>query len=304
LQPEDPQRIGPYRLLRSLGSGGVRRTYLGLSPDGRLVAVKVLDVDLAADPHFRARFLRELDVVRRVHSPRTVPVVDAGMDGPLAWLATAYVAGPSLGDAVNRHGPLPPASVLALAAGVAKGLSAIHAAGVVHRDLKPSNVLLTDRGPRVVDIAVAQLMASVRTGLVVGSSPEFMPPELVEGFMSPELIEGPGSGSGFACDLFSMGAVLTFASTGRSPFRGGSTVAQVYNLSTSAQVYNLVAHGLPDLDGVPAEVIELVRRCLAKDPHERPTAAYLVAELGDTDLAEGWLPTRFIGDAPGSVPSG
>jgi eukaryotic-like serine/threonine-protein kinase len=281
--PKDPHLIGPYRLLRSLGSGGVGRIYLGQSPGGRLVAVKVFDVDLAADPHFRARFRRELDEVRKVHSPHTVPVVDADMDGSLAWLATDYVAGPSLGDAVNRHGPLPPASVLALAAGVAKGLSAIHAAGVVHRDLKPSNVLLTDHGPRVVDIAIAQLTASVRTGLVVGS-PEFMSPELVEGLES-----------GFASDLFSLGAVLAFASTGRSPFRGDSTIAQVYNL---------VAHVLPDLDGVPAEVMELVRRCLAKDPDERPTAADLVAELGDADLAVGWLPTTVIDDAPGSVPSG
>ncbi len=142
LQPGDPQVIGPYRLRGQLGAGGMGRVFLGLSAGGQLAAVKVIRADLATDPEFRARFEREIAVARRVSSLFTAPVIGADLDGPVPWLATAYVDGPSLADAVAERGPLPVASVLRLAAGLAEGLSAIHAAGVVHRDLKPSNVLL------------------------------------------------------------------------------------------------------------------------------------------------------------------
>jgi serine/threonine protein kinase len=142
LQPGDPQAIGPYRLVGQLGQGGMGRVYLGVSPGGRPVAVKAIRAELAADPQFRTRFGREVAAARRVSGVFTAQVVDADVDGPVAWMATAYVPGPSLSDAVERNGPLPEASLLALAAGLAESLGAIHAAGVVHRDLKPSNVLL------------------------------------------------------------------------------------------------------------------------------------------------------------------
>ena len=145
LQPGDPQLIGPYRLRGRLGAGGMGRVYLALSPGGRPTAVKVIRADLATDPEFRARFRREIAVARKVSGLFTAPVIDADVDGPVPWLATAYVEGLSLADAVSAHGPLPPGSVLALAAGLAEGLNAIHAAGVVHRDLKPANVLLAER---------------------------------------------------------------------------------------------------------------------------------------------------------------
>ncbi len=142
LQPGDPELIGPYRLRGLLGTGGMGRVFLGVSAGGRLVAVKVIRADLAASAEFRTRFQREVAVARKVSGLFTAPVIDADLDGPVPWLATAYVAGPSLADAVAEHGPLPVASVRELAAGLAEGLSAIHAAGVVHRDLKPANVLL------------------------------------------------------------------------------------------------------------------------------------------------------------------
>jgi len=145
LQPGDPQRVGPYRLRGRLGTGGMGQVYLGLSPGGRQVAVKVIRADLAQDADFRARFRREIAVARKVSGLFTAPVINADVDGPVPWLATAYVRGPSLADAVSEHGPLPAASVLALARGLAEGLSAIHAAGVVHRDLKPANVLTRRR---------------------------------------------------------------------------------------------------------------------------------------------------------------
>src|SRR6266550_4396856 len=172
LQPGDPELIGPYRLRGRLGAGGMGRVYLGLSPGGRAVAVKVIRADLAQDAEFRARFRREVAVARTVSGLFTAPVIDADTDGPVPWLATAYVPGPSLADAVSQHGPLPAASVLALARGLAEALSAIHAAGVVHRDLKPANVLLAEDGPRVIDFGISRAVeASVltHTGLVVGS---------------------------------------------------------------------------------------------------------------------------------------
>ncbi len=269
LQPGDPQLIGPYRLRARLGAGGMGQVYLGLSPGGRAAAVKVIRADLAQDPEFRARFRREITVARKVSGLFTAPVIDADVDGPVPWLATAYVPGPSLADAVSQHGPLPPRSVLALAKGLAEGLGAIHAAGVVHRDLKPANVLLAEDGPRVIDFGISRAVeasALTHTGLVVGSP----------GFMSPEQAEGREVGP--PSDIFSLGAVLAFAATGQGPFGTGSTPALVYR----------VVHSLPNLDNLPAGIRPLVERCLAKDPAQRPTAAQMLA--GASYPATGWLP--------------
>jgi serine/threonine protein kinase len=282
LQPGDPDRIGPYRLISRLGSGGMGRVFLGRSAGGRPVAVKVIRADLAADPEFRARFRREVDAARKVSGLYTAPLVDADLDGPMPWLATAYVPGPSLADAVAAHGPLPPASVLMLAAGLAESLTAIHAAGVVHRDLKPSNVLLADDGPRVIDFGIsraAEASALTHTDLVVGSP----------GFMSPEQAEGGQVGP--PSDVFSLGAVLMFAAAGHGPFGAGSTAALVYR----------VVHGTPALDDISAEIRALVGRCLAKEPGQRPTAQELLAELGDADVSAGWLPAPVIRDIPGQA---
>ena len=237
------------------------QVFLGRSAGGRPVAVKVVRAHLATDPEFRERFRREIVVARKVSGVYTSPVIDADVDGPMPWLATAYVDGPSLADAVSQHGPLPPGSVLALAAGLAEGLSAIHAAGVVHRDLKPANVLLAEDGPRVIDFGISQAAeasALTRTGLVVGSP----------GFMSPEQAEGREVGP--PSDIFSLGAVLAFAATGQGPFGAGSTPALVYR----------VVYSPPNLDRLPAEVRPLIERCLAKDPAQRPTAAQVLAEAG------------------------
>src|SRR5690348_5629398 len=269
LAPGDPELIGPYRLRGRLGAGGMGRVYLGLSPGGRSVAVKVIRADLAQDAEFLARFRREVAVARTVSGLFTAPVIDADVDGPVPWLATAYVPGPSLADAVRQHGPLPAASVLALARGLAEALSAIHAAGVVHRDLKPANVLLAEDGPRVIDFGISrgvEASALTHTGLVVGSP----------GFMSPEQAEGREVGP--PSDIFSLGAVLAFAATGHGPFGSGSTPALVYR----------VVHSGPQLDLMPAEVRSLAERCLAKDPALRPTAADLLAAAAYP--AAGWLP--------------
>ncbi|HTZ25874.1 MAG TPA: protein kinase [Streptosporangiaceae bacterium] len=272
LRTDDPAAVGPYRLLGRLGTGGMGRVFLGQSIGGRLVAVKVIRPELADEPGFRARFAREVSAARKVSGLFTALVVDADAEAELPWLATAYVAGPSLAEAVEEHGPLPVASVRALAAGLAEGLAAIHAAGVVHRDLKPANVLLADDGPRVIDFgisrAVETTMLTLSRDSVIGSP----------GFLSPEQAEagevGPPS------DVFSLGAVLAFAATGEGPFGSGPTPALVYR----------VVNREPDLAPVPDQIRPLVQRCLAKDPAARPTPAAMLAELGGTELAVNWLP--------------
>ena len=257
LKPGDPQRIGPYRLVGRLGRGGMGHVYLGLSAGGRPVAVKVIRADLAADPEFRVRFAREVAAVRQVSGLFTAPVVDADVDSAVPWLATAYVAGPSLAEAVTGGGPMAARPALALAAGLAESLSAIHAAGVVHCDLKPSNVLLSPDGPRVIDFGISRAAGAGNrhvpasgVGWVTGSP----------GFMSPE--QALGGEIGPPSDIFSLGAVLAFAATGRGPFGRGSRPEVAYRL----------VYGAPDLSGMPAGLRALVERCLVKDPGQRPTA--------------------------------
>jgi serine/threonine protein kinase len=279
LQPGDPQWAGPFRLLGRLGNGGMGQVFLGRSAGGRPVAVKVIRADLAGDASFRARFRQEVAAGRKVSGLFTAMVVDADPDGQMPWLATAYVPGPSLADVVTSHEKLPAGTVLALAAGLAEGLQAIHAAGVVHRDLKPSNVLLADDGPRMIDFGIsraAEASSLTHTGAVVGSP----------GFMSPEQAEGHEVGP--ASDVFSLGALLTFAATGEGPFGTGSTAALIYR----------VVHGQPSLDDVPAQVRSLVERCLAKDPGDRPTPGELLKQLSGTTLAADWLPEQIVEDLP------
>jgi len=271
LQPGDPQWVGRYRLVKRLGTGGMGRVFLGQSPGGRLVAVKLIRPELADDPGFRRRFAQEVSAARRVSGLFTAPVVDADPDGPQPWLVTAYVAGPSLSDAVEARGPMPVASVLTLAAGLAEGLGAVHAAGVVHRDLKPSNVLLASDGPRIIDFGISRATDSAWLtnvgGVVVGSP----------GFMSPEQAEGGNVGP--PTDIFSLGGVLAYAATGLSPFGEGSASALLYRV-----VYGTAATG-----HVPVPLRRLVERCLAKDPADRPTAEELLSELGYADPGEDWL---------------
>jgi serine/threonine protein kinase len=283
LQPRDPRKVGPYWLLGRLGSGGMGQVFLGRSPGGRLVAVKLVRAELAGQAEFRSRFAREVAAARTVSGVFTAAVVDADVDAPVPWLATAYVAGPSLNEAITRYGPLPATSVLALAAGLAEGLGAIHAAGIVHRDLKPSNVLLAEDGPRVIDFGISRAAeATMLTGTgVVFGSPSFMSPEQARG-----LRVGPAS------DVFSLGAVLTFAATGQGPFGSGSSATLLYR----------VVFTPPDTSGLAAELRPLVERCLAKDPEQRPTTNQILAELDTAPPAAGWLPARTFPSQPPSEP--
>lgn len=209
LDPGEPQNIGAYRLLGRLGAGGMGRVYLGRSAGGRTVAVKVVHPHFALDEEFRARFRREVEAARRVGGQWTAPVLDADPEATVPWVATGYVAGPALSQAVTEHGPLPAHSVRVLGAGLAEALAAVHGLELVHRDVKPSNVLLTLDGPRLIDFGIARATdgtaSLTSTGVSVGSP----------GYMSPEQILGRGVTG--AADVFSLGAVLAYAATGLRP---------------------------------------------------------------------------------------
>ncbi|MFJ9854722.1 serine/threonine-protein kinase [Streptomyces sp. NPDC101150] len=281
LTPDDPRAIGPYTLLGVLGEGGMGRVYLARSAGGRTVAVKVVRAEFARQDDFQQRFAREVDAARRVSGHWTAPVLDFDTSAATPWVATGYVPGPDLQTVVaDDYGPLPEHSLRTLANRLALALGAIHDAGLVHRDLKPSNVLVTVDGPRVIDFGIARALHGAsandfrtRTGVVVGS-PAFMSPEQARG-----LEVGPQS------DVFSLGAVLAYAATGRPPF--GSPSIGLY-----AQLLR-VTEEEPDLEGVPEELLGLVRRCLEKEPEGRPTPTELVARTATGELRP-WLPGEVL----------
>jgi hypothetical protein len=249
--------------------------YLGTSPGGRPVAVKVVHPDLADDPGFIERFRLEVELARRVQGFCTAPVLDADPDGPRPWLATLYVGGPSLQQAVKKCGPLPVATGGILAAGLAEALVAIHSSGIVHRDLKPANVLLAADGPRVIDFGIARALDGTmltRTGLVIGSP----------GYMAPEHVRGGPAGP--AADVFSYGATLGFAMIGRSIFGSGEPPA----------IVNRVVEGAADLGAVPGAIRDLVARCIQADPAHRPTARALLAELSPIAQESGYGPAGWL----------
>ncbi|MET9954973.1 serine/threonine-protein kinase [Streptomyces sp. NPDC006339] len=260
-EAEGPDYAGEYRLQVCLGAGGMGVVHLATSASGLRLAVKVVHAQYAKDPEFRARFRQEVAAARRVSGAFTAPVVDADPDAVRPWMATLYVPGPTLADQVKRSGPLSPAELRRLTAGLAEALRDIHRAGVVHRDLKPSNVLLTDSGPKVIDFGISRPFDSdlhTETGKLIGSPP----------FMAPEQFQRPRE-VGPAADVFALGSVLVHAATGHGPFDSDSPYIVAYQ----------VVHDEPDLTGVPADLAPLVARCLAKEPAERPTPAEIMAAL-------------------------
>ncbi|WP_214401546.1 serine/threonine-protein kinase [Pseudonocardia lacus] len=281
LLPDDPDRVGPHTLLARLGAGGMGQVYLARSRAGRPVAVKVVHENLAADREFRARFGREVAAARRVTGAYTAPLLDADPDAATPWLATAYLPGLPLDDAVARHGPLPAAAVRALGAALAEALGAIHAAGVVHRDLKPANVLLTSTGPRVIDFGIARaadFATLTGTGVVIGTP----------GYLAPEQITGADAGA--PADVFALGALLVHALTGVGPFGRGSSHELLMRSVSGAPVLDAVAD--------PALLAELAA-CLDKDPARRPATSELVAAWSSDAVAttgEALDGTRWLPD--------
>ena len=260
LTAEDPVRVAGYRLEARLGSGGMGQVFLGSSLEGRAVAVKVVHGALAADQAFRVRFRREVAAAQAVSGAYTAPVVAAGPDDDPPWMATEFVPGPSLWEAVTTTGPLPADSVWRLAAGLVEALQAVHSCGLVHRDLKPQNVLLAEDGPRLIDFGVCQALgdsAVTATGLIVGTPP----------YMSPEQAKGKRAGA--ASDVFSLGCVLAFAATGLPPYGSGQPAAVLYR----------IVHAAPALGGLDGVLRDMIEACLAKPPAERPSLSALARDI-------------------------
>ncbi|MFJ3823876.1 serine/threonine-protein kinase [Streptomyces nodosus] len=275
LRREDPRVIGSFRLHRRLGAGGMGVVYLGSDKRGQRVALKVIRPDLAEDQEFRSRFAREVSAARRIRGGCTARLVAADLEADRPWFATQYVPGPSLHDKVAEDGALTAAEVAAVGAALSEGLVAVHEAGVVHRDLKPSNILLSPKGPRIIDFGIAWATGAstlTHVGTAVGSP----------GFLAPEQVRGAAVTP--ATDVFALGATLAYAATGDSPFGHGSSEVMLYR----------VVHEEPQLHGVPDALAPLVHACLAKDPEERPSTLQLSLRLKEiaTREAQGLADVR------------
>ncbi|MEU7387686.1 serine/threonine-protein kinase [Streptomyces tanashiensis] len=277
LAADDPTTVAGYRLAARLGAGGMGKVYLSYTPGGRPVAIKLIRPEFGEDAEFRRRFAQEVRSAQRVQGLFTAPVIDADPDGAQPWLATAYVPGPSLADAVVAHGALPVETVLLLVAGMAEALHVIHGAGIVHRDLKPSNVLLAADGPRVIDFGIAHAADATSltgSGVTIGT-PSFMAPE-----------QAAGQRVTAATDVFALGQVAAYAATGVPAFGEGTGHGVLYR----------IVHEEPDLSAVPERLTELVTRCLAKDPEVRPTLSEIIGLCQAANAAtvlrrpEDWLP--------------
>lgn len=268
LRASDPARIGAYVLLARLGAGGMGQVYLGRSPGGRLVAVKVVREEITGHPEALARFRREAETVRAVRSAYTANLIDAGLDAAPYWIATEYVVGPTLARAVRERGPFPAGTCLRLIAAMAEGLASVHAYGVTHRDLKPQNVLLASQGPQLIDFGIARGVE--QTALTQdGQSPG------TPGYTAPEVLVRNEVGD--AADIFALGATVAYAATGRAPFGGGDGAAVSYR----------AVHEEIDTAGVEPGLAALIRECVAKDPARRPDPAELIRRCAvDTALVD------------------
>ncbi|UYQ61137.1 serine/threonine protein kinase [Streptomyces peucetius] len=267
LRREDPRVVGSFRIHRRLGAGGMGVVYLGSDRRGQRVALKVIRPDLAEDQEFRSRFAREVSAARRIRGGCTARLVAADLEADRPWFATQYVPGPSLHDKVVEEGPLRAADVAAVGAALSEGLVAVHEAGVVHRDLKPSNILLSPKGPRIIDFGIAWATGAstlTHVGTAVGSP----------GFLAPEQVRGAAVTP--ATDVFALGATLAYAAMGDSPFGHGSSEVMLYR----------VVHEEAQLHGVHDALAPLVSACLAKDPEERPSTLQLSMRLKEIAARE------------------
>ncbi|MFF2697520.1 bifunctional serine/threonine-protein kinase/ABC transporter substrate-binding protein [Streptomyces cyaneofuscatus] len=271
LRSTDPARIAGYRILGRLGAGGMGVVLLGRSPGGALVAIKLIRAEYADDAGFRTRFRREVAIARQVRNRWAVPVVDADTEAAAPWLATEFVPGPALSEAVGGGAPLPERSVRALGSMLAEALEAVHGAGLVHRDVKPGNVLLGLDGPRLIDFGIARALDDTvltATDAIVGSP----------GFLSPEQAQGRRIGP--PSDIFSLGCVLVYAATGGRPFGSGPVEAMLFR----------TVHDPADLGALPPGLRPVVEGCLSKEPEGRPTAGDIRRAFAEDTSGGSWLP--------------
>ncbi|MBF8191686.1 serine/threonine protein kinase, partial [Nonomuraea sp. K274] len=266
LRADDPRQLGSYRLTRRLGQGGQGVVYLGHSPQGARVAVKLLHASLSGDPVVRRRFLGEIEAVRRVAAFCTAQLLDADLEGDRPYLVSEYVEGPSLREHVVAEGPRLGGSLERLAIGTATALGAIHRAGVVHRDFKPGNVLLGLEGPRVIDFGVSRLVdsATVTTSHIPMGTPAYLAPERIK-----------GEPAGPPADLWAWGLTVAYTASGR----------HAYTADTHREVLARILYGKPDLGALSGRLREIVEGCLAPEPGERPDAEEVLRRLLGQDVA-------------------
>ncbi|MGW1070596.1 protein kinase domain-containing protein [Streptomyces aureus] len=286
-EAEHPRYAGQYLLEARLGSGGMGVVHLARSASGLRLAVKVVHAEFSQDPEFRGRFRQEVAAARRVSGAFTAPVVDADPKAERPWMATLFIPGPTLAEHVKRNGALSTDRLRHLMAGLAEALRDIHRAGVVHRDLKPSNVLLAEDGPKVIDFGISRPADSelrTETGKLIGTPP----------FMAPEQFSRPRH-VGPAADVFALGSVIVHAATGSGPFDSDSPYLVAYQ----------VVHDEPDLTGVPEELLDLVARCLAKEPEDRPTPDELMTALRSVSASydtRAFIPEQRTGEGESVSP--
>ncbi|MEV8340569.1 serine/threonine-protein kinase [Streptomyces niveus] len=286
LRAQDPPRIGDHVLLARIGAGGMGVVYLGRSPGGRLVAVKVVWEEITGHPEALARFRREAKTVRAVRSAYTANLIDAGLDAAPYWIATEYVAGPTLARAVRERGPFPVVTCRRLVAAMAEGLASVHAYGVTHRDLKPQNVLLGTQGPQLIDFGIARGVE--QTALTQDGQAPGTP-----GFAAPEVLTRNEVGA--AADVFALGATVAYAATGRAPFGDGDAAAVSYR----------AVHEEIDTAGVEPGLAALIRACVGKDPARRPGPAELIRWCAvDTALVDdpAYRPLAAMADVVPDTP--
>ncbi len=266
MQDRTPERLGPYRLIRRLGEGGMGVVYLAVDAAEVQVALKALHPGMAQEDNARRRMGREVETMQRVRSRYVAEVLDADLDGDPPYIVTRYVPGLSLDEVVGNGGPLTGPALARLAYGLAEALAAVHGAGVVHRDLKPGNVMIADGEPVVIDFGIAQLPETTRltmTGMFMGTP----------GYLAPEVIEGKDSGP--ASDVHSWAATVAFAATGRPPYGTGPFETIFYR----------IVHGAPNLDTLPAPLGPILVDALARDPARRPSAAEIGQRIAAIDPA-------------------
>lgn len=267
-----PKAVGPYRIERLLGRGGFADTFLARHEvTGQEVALKVPHLHRADDPEFRARFFQEAQLGARLDHPNLVRIVDPGMETGRPYLAMEYLPGHTLEERLSQSGPMPLTDILLITMGVAEAMAYAHAHGVVHRDLKPGNIMLTDQGPKVMDLGIARVMdaATVTSTYAFLGTPLYAAPEA-----QLKTHVGP------AADRYSLGVILFQMLAGEPPFQG-ETPFETLNRHRSDAPPDLL-----DLrQETPLPLARLVARLLDKEADQRPEDSEILRILREVETS-------------------